>query len=336
MERNIIDILKEGLADRSLMPAISESGSKTSTNYLQLAADVALVQKEIKALGMEKGNTIGICGKNTSLWAASYLAVLCSGGTALLIDEKTGGADIKEILNSAGAQIMIADKNKLREVSDKIAGLALDKLSHASLKGFNYRMLDFTEVDEDAAAICLYEKTGGKWSDTILTHGTLTRCIDKCLKDSPCGEGTSVLATRPMAHSFGCIYDLLLPLVCGAHLHIHDGDEATWALCEDLARLKPEYLCTNPATMERLVNSALNEPVGRNIPFGLRSVPLLGQFAGYIFRKKLLRALGGKVKRIHLGGCTLNSTVEKILRWSGIKFSVNYNMTLDGPQSYRN
>lgn len=332
---NIIKSLKNTFYDFSLLPAVSDCDSNSYITYLQLAADIDAFHAKLDSLGVSRGDKVVLCGRNTSLWISAYMACLCHGAVAVPVSDNLEPRDIEQIISHSGSRVFAADKKILEAIDCSNMGtIVLDKTEHASLRGYNLNAVQYNGGDEEDPAICLYSSCAGKWEDTTITLGTLNRCVDNCLRSGLCAEGTAVLSTRPLAHSFGCIYDVLAPLVCGAQLFVLNSSKSIEHMKEKMAEIKPVLFCTSPATIEAFVRTHVEELFQKKAIRPLLHIPAARLVANSLAKHLIQRALGGKVQHIYMGGDTLERDVEEVLRDCHIDFTVNYGMTMDGPLSY--
>lgn len=333
---NTVRLLEEAFYRFSLLPAINDCDSNEYTNYLQLSADVDAMHGALVKLGIQKGDRVILCGKNSTEWICSYIALLLHGAIAIPIPETAGKSAITAIAGISHAKAIIAEKQFMQAAGDlNLPFMELGNWKHSCLKGYNMNKTRYDSPDDDEAAICIYKENAGAWEETILTHGTLAKCLDHGIRSSFCKEGTVVLATRPLAHTFGCICDVLLPLVTGGQLYILNNGSNFQAVTDRISAIKPEFLCTNPQFMESLVRTRIETRLSKSPIRFISKIPGADKllFAG--MRRRIISILGNRIRHIYMGGDTLEGDVEEILCKCKIDFTVNYGITIDGLQSYR-
>ena len=93
------------------IPSFNELIEKSIIDYWDLDAltdykGKTLQYHDVAASGVEKGDKIAICGRNSASWAASFLAILTYGAVAVPILHEFTPEQIHNIVNHSDAKLL--------------------------------------------------------------------------------------------------------------------------------------------------------------------------------------------------------------------------------------
>jgi long-chain acyl-CoA synthetase len=128
-------------------------------------------------LGIERGDRVGLCMKNSAAWMIGYLAILARGGVAVAVNSRGSPSELAAMLDDVGARLVLADADRAKRLHEG---------------GFRGRILQTSEFPEsaeaplvalapgnpdDAAAILFTSGTTGRVKGAVLTHKNLIHGI---------------------------------------------------------------------------------------------------------------------------------------------------------------
>ena len=144
-------------------------------------------------------------------------------------------------------------------------------------------------------------------------------------------RGSRVLGILPLAHAFGCAFDMLTPLATGSHITLLGKLPAAPILLKALKDVKPDLLLTVPLLIEKIVKGKVMPTLSKQPVKTLVKIPLLNQIVYKKVRTQLMEAFGGALTELIMGGAALNSDVEKLLKKINLPYTVGYGMTECAP-----
>ncbi len=323
-----------------------------------LARIIAKFHVCFNGMGLEKGDKVALCAKNSARWGISLLATntfeavivpimvdFHPDGINYLVDhseskilitdpdiwEKLDIAkmpNLKVVISSNDFSILYAADEKINEVYSSI-----DKLFEAKYPdGFSAADVSYPKDNDKKLAIINY--TSGTTSapkGVMLRYECISANVEFGQNRIPSYPGDTIVSMLPMAHMYGMMFELIYPL-CGASSVYYLGKTPTPALLLGaMAEVKPYLMVTVPLVMEKIFKSKIVPVINKPVMKVLTAIPGVNQIIFRKIRKTLLSAFGGNIREIVMGGAALNPDIE---RWF-IKFklpcTVGYGMTEAAP-----
>lgn len=358
--KSIIKMFEETFRTYSDQKAIADYNSKDTYNYLQLATEIKMMHLYFECAGLKKGDHIAISGKNSTKWIIAYTAAVTYGAVIVPILADFNPADAANIINHSDSVFLAADKSIWNAI--KKSGVEMPALKGAaSLE--NWEILldttgEFTKAESEAAAIFKknYNKgfkpediayddrpmdemieinytsgTSGFSKGVMLTVRSLTFVVKFAHDHHQHYPGSRVLSLLPLAHAYGCAFDMLSPLAAGSSITLLGKIPTPAVLMKAMQEVKPHLLCTVPLVMEKIVTKKVMPALEQKPASILVKIPVLRQIVYKKVLNSLLEAFGGSLYEINMGGAALNPEVEEMLRKIKFPYTVGYGMTECGP-----
>jgi len=196
------------------------------------------------------GNHILLISENNYFFIASYLAIIKSGNTAVLIETKIGEKDLAQVVHSCPLVAYFAQEKLL----DLFNGPSVDVYTENDLNSLSKRKFEFCEsVHPEAVAVIIFTSgsTGTK-KGVMLTHKNLIANTESILGYLHLTESDRVCVVLPFFYCYGA--SLL-------HTHIRAGGSVVLnnkiflgSVIKDIN----QYECTGfsgvPSTFQILIN----------------------------------------------------------------------------------
>jgi long-chain acyl-CoA synthetase len=200
-----------------------------TTPYAALADAAARFATWLGATGIASGDRVAILADNDARWVAAYLGILRIGAVVVPFDTAYKPAQVRTILESSGARLLLTSLRYLETARAVVAGGATPRvvLLSGSAAGVGDGeaiwsagpTTNVVEVTADAAAVILY--TSGTTADpkgVVLTHANLDAERLAVFAVVDAGEQDAVLGVLPLFHALAQMANLLLPLTVGARV----------------------------------------------------------------------------------------------------------------------
>lgn len=324
----------------------------------QLATRIAKFHLLFEDLGINKGEKIAICAKNTARWGMAFFASNTYETVTVPILSDFHPESINGLVNHSESVVLFTDDDiwakldinkmptvravvstinfsllyaKTKEVEEIFNHLE-ESFSKKYPKGFNAENVSYpTDNYKDLAIINYTSGSTGTPKGVMLRYECISANVDFGQRWLPSYPGDQIVSMLPMAHMYGMMFELIYPL-CGGSTIFYLGKTPTPAvLLGAMAEVKPYLIITVPLVMEKIfkgkVLPILNKPVMKVIT----SIPGLNQIIFKKIRNTLLEAFGGKVQSIIMGGAALNPDVEKWFKKFKLPFTIGYGMTEAAP-----
>jgi long-chain acyl-CoA synthetase len=144
-------------------------------------------------------------------------------------------------------------------------------------------------------------------------------------------KGGRTLSFLPLAHAFGCTFDFLAPLACGAHITLLGRIPSPKILIEAMKVTRPTLVCSVPLILEKVYRKSIL-PLLEKGPMSIAMrIPLINTAIYSTIRSKLMEQFGGCVEIFIVGGAAINSETEEFLRTIKFPLTVGYGMTECAP-----
>ena len=326
--------------------------------YAEVAAEIVKMNLAFESAGILKGDKIAICGKNSAHWGMAFLSTavydavavpilydftpeaiidLCnhSDSSLLFTDIRTftkldmdKAQQLKAVINIDDFSCVWAREDKCREALNSGQAL-LDKIYPGGLKKtdihFGKDFLDSIEV------INYTSGTTGSPKGIMLTGRNLSTNIQFALETIRVTYDDNSISMLPLAHMYGMTFEYLYTLCGGSHIYFVSRTPSPSMLMAVFSHVKPYILITVPLVMEKIIKGKVIPTLEKPAVKVITRIPLVNKLFYRMVGRKVLKALGGRVREIPIGGAPLNRQVEETMRKIGLPYAVGYGMTECAP-----
>lgn len=356
--RDLIGIYRQAFVDNFPLPAITDYVSGKTMTYGEMARRIERLQMFFQGAGIRKGDKIALLGKNTSTWICTFMASLTYGSTIVPILNDFNPVDAAHIIRHSDARLLfVADSIwahiKDEEFPELEAAISLDtrkilwekgerltKLQHNLTRAFNRRYpAGFSRDDikyrsgqnDDIAIINYTSGTTGFSKGVMLTYDNLAGNVGFGIASRLHYSGSRALSFLPLAHAYGCAFDMLVPLAVGSHVTVLGKTPTPTFLLKALAEVRPNLIICVPMILEKIYRKMIVPMITKNPIRWILAVPMLDRAIYARIRSRLVDAFGGQFEEVIIGGAPLNSEVEEFLHMIKFPFTVGYGMTECAP-----
>ena len=359
VKENLIRMYEESFRNNAELPALTDYFKKSTLTYLEVAEKVAKYHLAFEKYGIVAGEKIALIGRNTPMWVTAYASTITYGAVIVPILQDFNPIDVLNIVNHSDSRILLLS----RDVWDKLEVEKFEKLEaivdYETLEtiwereentftpimnnieslfaerypeGFKVEDIRYPEVPNDKVCIISYTSgTTGFSKGVMLTVNNVTSNVVFAIDYKFHYRGSRVLGILPLAHAFGCAFDMLTPLATGSHITLLGKLPAAPILLKALKDVKPDLLLTVPLLIEKIVKGKVMPTLQKQPVKTLTKIPLLNKVIFKKVRTQLMDAFGGALTELIMGGAALNSDVEKLLKKINLPFTVGYGMTECAP-----
>ena len=357
--KNFIKIYEKSFIENWELPALTDYPTGRTLNYSDVAREIALSHVLFESLGIRRGSKIALCGKDTSAWVVAYMAAVTYGAVIVPILSEFNPVDITHIVNHSEAEILFISESiwehieperllKVKGVfsidNKKIlhegTGLELARAVRLLKRRFNRRYPDgFTSEcisypDRDNSEVVEINYTSGTTGfskGVMLTGENLAGNVCFGMSSELHFRSSRALSFLPLAHAYGCAFDMLTPLAVGSHITLLCKTPSPRVLIKALADVRPHLVICVPLILEKIYKSQILPLISKGTMRWTLAVPFLDSLIYAKIRKKLIEAFGGEFEEVIVGGAPLNHEVEDFLHKIKFPFTVGYGMTECGP-----
>lgn len=356
---NFIKIYERSFIENWDLPALSEYSKNTLITYGDLATSIAMTHTLFESIGIKPGDKIALCGKDSADWVKVYMATITYGAVIVPILSDFNPLDITHIVNHSGAELLMVSDNiwehiepealltvkgvmslEHKTVLHEAAGVEMQRHIRLLKRRFNrrypkgYTSQNVKYIDRDNSEVVEINYTSGTTGfskGVMLTGENLAGNVCFGRYSELHFRSSRALAFLPLAHAYGCAFDMLTPLAVGSHVTLLGKTPSPRVLLKALAEVKPNLVICVPLILEKIYKNQILPMISKGTMRWTLAVPFLDSLIYSKIRKKLIDAFGGEFEEVIVGGAPLNHEVEEFLHKIKFPFTVGYGMTECGP-----
>jgi len=357
--RNFIKIYERSFIENWDLPALSEYSRNTLITYGDMATSIAMTHILFESIGIKPGDKIALCGKDSADWVKVYMATITYGAVIVPILSDFNPLDITHIVNHSGAELLMVSDSIWEHIEPEAlltvkgvmslenkgvlyeaAGVEMQRHIRLLKRRFNrrysngYTSRDVKYIDRDNSEIVEINYTSGTTGfskGVMLTGENLAGNVCFGRHSKLHFRSSRALAFLPLAHAYGCAFDMLTPLAVGSHVTLLGKIPSPRVLLKALAEVKPNLVICVPLILEKIYKNQILPMISKGTMRWTLAVPFLDSLIYSKIRKKLIDAFGGEFEEVIVGGAPLNHEVEEFLHKIKFPFTVGYGMTECGP-----
>ena len=349
--------LEESIKTNWDRPALGNYRGELFT-FGELATQIEKMHILFEASGIEKGQKIALCAKNSARWGIAFFAANTYEAVVVpiladfhpdsvnsLVDHSESVVlftdmdiwpkldiakmpNIKAVVSTADFKLLYAADEKIQKANDNLDALFAEKYPN----GFTAADVNYpTDNDKELAIINYTSGTTSAPKGVMLRYECISANVEFGQKRLPSYPDDKIVSMLPMAHMYGMMFELIYPLCGGSSIYYLGKTPTPALLLGAMAEVKPYLVITVPLVMEKIFKSKVAPVVNKPAMMVLCAIPGVNQLIFKKIRNTLLNAFGGKVREIIMGGAALNPDVEKWFRRFKLPFTVGYGMTEAAP-----
>ena len=357
LEQSFIALIEQSIKTNWYLNALTDYKGIT-LQYRDVARKIEKIHILLENAGIEKGDKIAICGRNSAHWTVTYLAVITYGAVVVPILHEFKADQVHNIVNHSEARLLfVGDQiwENLNEAamphlegiielkdfgvpvsrSEKLA-YARDHLNEIFGHKFpcRFRPDDISyekEKSEDLAIINYTSGTTGYSKGVMLPYRSILSNVLYCKEKIGLKAGDSVVSMLPLGHVFGMTFDFLYGFTAGAHLWFLTRMPSPKIIAESFAEIRPRVIACVPLIVEKIFKKNILPKVDNKLGKLLLHVPIISDKIKELIKQKAMEVFGGNFIEIIIGGAPFNAEVEAFLKMIDFPYTIAYGMTEGGP-----
>lgn len=332
----------------------------STLQYHDVARKIEKLHILFQQSGIQQGDKIALCGRNSAAWAAAFLAVITYGAVAVPIQHEFTSEQVYNIVNHSEARLLFVGDVVATTIDDQqmtdlegiiylpdfsLVSSRSEKLSYARenlnrLFGEKYPKYFHAEhisyhhdSPEELALINYTSGTTGFSKGVMLPYRSLwsnlqwaNETIGVHLK-----KGSNALSILPMAHMYGLMCELLFEFCFGNHIYFLTRLPSPSFIAEACTEVKPAVLMTVPMVIEKIIRKKIFPIIQDRRVHLLLNMPVVNKKIRERICNKILELFGGNLYEVLVGGAVLNKEIEQFLLSIGFPLTIIYGTTETGP-----
>jgi long-chain acyl-CoA synthetase len=359
---DLLKLYETSFVDNYSLPALTDFQSGKTLTYGEFAQRIARLHTLYNTIGIKPGDKIALMGKNTSDWVIIFIGTITYGATIVPVLQDFNPADAVHILNHSDAVLLFINDNIMSHINfddltnircvislnnhrviaerdsnseHSITEVVNNLDEHFAIKypeGFKRSDIYYESRPGDDIAVINYTSgTTGFSKGVMLTYDNLRGNVVFGIRTRLHYEGSRALSFLPLAHAYGCAFDMLMPLTVGTHITLLGTIPSPAVLLKAMSEVKPSLIVCVPLILEKIYRKMIVPMITKKPIRWVLAVPMLDKAIYAMIRSKLVDAFGGMFEEIIVGGAPLNPEVEEFLYKIKFPFTVGYGMTECAP-----
>ena len=144
-------------------------------------------------------------------------------------------------------------------------------------------------------------------------------------------SGDRVISMLPMAHMYGMAFEFLFEFLHGCHIFYLNRVPSPAIIAQALAEIKPIIVIAVPLIIEKIIRKKVFPKIQNNRMRLLLQMPVISKKVRQMICQEVLKAFGGKMYEVIIGGAALNQEVEQFLKRIDFPYTVGYGATECAP-----
>ena len=351
--------IEKTIIDNWLLDALTDYKG-TTLQYHDVARKIEKLHIMMEAAGIQKGDRIAVCGRNSAHWAVTFLATLTYGAVIVPILHEFNGEQIHNIVNHSESRLLFVGDYVVNIINpDEMPALEgifnlpdfslhtcrSEKLLYArehlnEMFGHKYpnafRKDDihwYKDTAEELAMINYTSGTTGFSKGVMLPYralwGNVNFCINNLGIHMP--KFSRTLSILPMAHMYGMAIEFLFPFCSGYHLFFLTRLPSPAVIAEAFKEVCPDVVVAVPLIIEKIIRKRVFPKIQSNAIKILLQMPVVSKKVKERICQEVYAAFGGRAYEVIVGGAPLNQEIEHFLKSIDFPVTVGYGTTECAP-----
>lgn len=352
--------IEKSITDNWDLNALTDYKGAT-LQYKDVARKIEKLHIMFENSGIQKGDKIALCGRNSSNWAVAFLATLTYGAVAVPILHEFTPDQVYNIVNHSEAKLLFVgdvvaptlDANEMPHLEGIINipdySLAIsrtDKLTFAREhlnelfgkkypKAFRKEHVNYykEESPEELALINYTSGTTGFSKGVMLPYRAIWGNLDfaNTVLGGKIHAGDKTISILPMAHMYGMSFEFLFEFCAGCHIFFLTRIPSPAIIAQAFKDVQPAIIIAVPLIIEKIIRKRVFPKIQNHRMKLLMSVPVISKKIKEKICEQVSNAFGGNFYEIIVGGAAFNQEVEAFLKDIDFPITVGYGATECAP-----
>ena len=354
------EIIEKSIIDNWDLDALTDYKGIT-LQYHDVARKIEKLHIMFENSGVERGDKIALCGRNSAHWAVAFIATLTYGAVAVPILHEFTPEQIHNIVNHSEAKILFVgdivstqvDATKMPSLEGIINipdySLALsrtDKLTYArehlnELYGRKFpkyfrreHVHYYHEQRADELALINYTSgTTGFSKGVMIPYRALWGNYDFAVHvlGKAIHHGDRVISILPMAHMYGMALEFIFEFLHGCHIYYLTRIPSPAIIAQAFSDVRPQIIIAVPLVIEKIIRKKVFPKLQTGTVRLLRNLPIINKKVEEKICEQVKQAFGGRFYEVIIGGAAFNQEVEQFLHRINFPYTVGYGTTECAP-----
>lgn len=357
---DFVGLIQKSIIDHWDLNALTDYKGVT-LQYKDVARKIEKLHILFETAGIQPGDKIAICGRNSAHWAVSFLATMTYGAIVVPILHEFKAEQVHNIVNHSDARLLFAGDMVWptldAEAMPQLEGIihipdfmllvsrkeALTEARERLNEFYGKRYPKFFRPEHvnyrptpDGEALAMINYTSGTTSNSkgvLLPFRALwSNCkfAQERLGDKA-PTGSRIISMLPMAHMYGMAFEFLFEFIQGIHVHYLTRLPSPKVIVQAFSEVKPAVVISVPLIIEKIIKKNVMPKLATHSMKLMLRVPVLSDKILHKVREQIQAVFGGEFYEVVIGGAALNKEVEQFLQKINFNYTVGYGATECAP-----
>ena len=357
MEQSFIAFIESSIKSNWNLDALTDYKGAT-LQYKDVARKIEKLHIIFEASGIRQGDKIAVCGRNSSHWGVSFLAIVTYGAVVVPILHEFKADNIHNIVNHSEAKLLFVGdmvwENLNESAMPLLEGIFMmtdftllvsrnERVTYAREhlnemfgrkfpKNFRKEHVAYRRDDPEELAVINYTSGTTSYSKGVmLPYRSLWSNTQFAFEVLSLQPGDPMVCILPMAHMYGLAFEFLYEFAAGCHIYFLTRMPSPKIIFQAFAEVKPRLVIAVPLIIEKIIKKKVIPKLETPTMKLLLKVPIINDKIKHTVREQVILAFGGNISVVIIGGAAFNQDVEKFLKMIDFPYTVGYGMTECGP-----
>ena len=358
MEQSLNHLMAESIKTHWEQLSLTDFNG-SSFQYRDIARKVAKLHILFENSGIQKGDKIATCGKNSAQLSIAIIATISYGAVSVPILHEFKADTIHHLVNHSDAKLLFTDAsiwenldfslmgelagvlniNDFSLFSSRNEALTQARASLNELFGKKYperftkEDVKYYEPSLDELALINYTSGSTGFSKGVmLSHRALFSNVKFSIENLDLlKSGDGIICMLPLAHMFGLVIEMFHTFVKGCHIHFLTRVPSPKVIMDAFAQVKPKVIISVPLILEKIIKTRVFPLLEKPVMSMLLKVPFVDNYLLGKVKEKIEATFGGNLQQMIIGGAALNKDVANFLKKIHFPVTVGYGMTECAP-----
>lgn len=354
---DIVKLIEKSVKKNWTLDALTDYRG-TTHQFKDVARKIEKLHILFETVGIEKGDKVAICGRNSSHWAVAFLATMTYGAVAVPILHEFKPDNVHNIINHSDSRLLFVGESNWEGMDENsipgVLGVLLisdfsvlvsrtEKLTYArehlnELFGrkfpsrFEPKDIHYESPDPESLALINYTSgSTGHSKGVMIPYRALSSNIEFAYGVVLLNPGDKIVSMLPMAHTYGMTFEFLYEFTVGVHIYLLTRIPSPKIVFQAFSEVKPNIIVAVPLIIEKIIKKNIL-PRMSTFPINVLSrIPLVNDAVRNSVRDQMVRSFGGNFYEIIIGGAAFNPEVDKFLHTIRFPYTVGYGATECAP-----
>ena len=357
MDESFISYIEESIKKNWDLDALTDYKGAT-LQYKDVARKIEKLHIIFESSGIQKGDKIAVCGRNSSHWGVTFLATITYGAVVVPILHEFKADNVHNIVNHSEAKLLFVGDQVWENLNENamplLQGIFMmndftlllsrnEKVTYAREhlnamfgqkypKNFRREHIAYHQDQPDELAVINYTSGTTSYSKGVMIPYRALWSNTKFAFEVLClNPGDRIVSMLPMAHMYGLAFEFIYEFMVGCHIYYLTRMPSPKIIFQAFAEVKPSIVIAVPLIIEKIIKKNVLPKLSTPTMKILMKLPIINDKIKATVREQVVNAFGGNFYEVIIGGAAFNQEIEQCLRKIDFPYTVGYGMTECAP-----